>query len=400
METVFPKRITVTDLKPYRHMNQPVTLYFPDTISVPEAAARLLLFFEKVYYYLPAESGENGRGKPDLLRELGLYQGLVPAPLGNDLDRFNRAVRDLQTNLYEYGERLHHLAAASFAAGKIPDHDEISVSSLIAAMSSGSGAGSKVGEPPSFDTRQHELWQARIVLKLAESYDREKEEIDARLAKLAHFEQEIVSSLKGEDQDERFDEITLPGPVEGLHTKADPLRQRMRAWTSLYLADTHNELSQAPDILSTSRRDVVALLLEAYTERTQQQPEILFSLPVPGRSSLEVETLAGNRDAFRFEVSEVLDYLQKLISDTATGKMPCSTGVEDETLDRDRLAVWTDALRRHYPPKGNSQGLLTVYCLENTCLADLMERTFLPSRQQRSVTNRPSTGLIAYLDIK
>jgi hypothetical protein len=398
MDEPCPKRITVTDLKPYRHMNQATTLYFPDTICVPDAAARLLLFFDKMYYYLPAESGPTAAGDRDLLQERGLCQGYVPAPLGSDLDRFNRTVRDLQTNLYEYGERLQHLAAASFAAGKIPDLDEISVSSLVAAMSSGPGP--RVEKPAQLDDRQHELWQSRIILKLAEGYDRDKEEIDARLAKLVRSEQVILASLKGEDEDERFADLPLPGPVEGLQTKADPLRQRMRAWTSLFLADANKDLREAPAVLSTSRGDVIALLLEAYTERTQRQAGILLSLPVPGRSAMPAETLIAGRDAFRAEVREVFDSLLKLLEGAAVGRAVCPADAKKETLGRERLAVWTEALRHHFPSPVNSQGLLTVYCLENTPLAGLLAQTFLPSRHRRSVTDRRPTVLIAHLNME
>jgi len=373
-------------------MNQLTTLYFPDTVSAPEAEARLLLFFDKMYYYLPAESRPTAMGEP------GLCQGYVPAPLGDDLDRFNRAVRELQANLYEYGERLQHSFAASFAAGRTPDHDEISVGSLVAAMS---GRPWPKAEKPSLpDDRQHELWQARIILKLAESYDLKKGEIDVRLAKLARSEQEILASLKGEDHDERFEDIPLSGAVEGLQTKADPLRQRMRAWTSLFLADAKNDLGGTPAILSTSRRDVLALLLEAYTERTQRQPGILFSLPVPGRNVLPAATLVGGRDAFRDAVSEVLDSLQKLLEDTATGRAVRPAGGREETLDRDRLQVWTEALRRHFPTPVTSQSRLIVYCLENTPLADLLTLTFLPSRHRRPDADRQQTGLLAYLNME
>jgi len=372
-------------------MNQPTTLYFPDTVGVPESAARLLLFFDKMYYYLPAESGPPTPEE----RERGRCQGYAPAPLGDDLDRFNRAIRDLQTNLYDSSERLRHSLAASFTAGKKPDRDELSVGSLVAAMSCGPGP--KIEKQSHTDDRRHELWRARIILKLAEGYDREKEEIDARLANLARSEQEILASLRGEEQGTRFSEIPLPGTDDGLHPKIDPLRQRMRAWTTLFLSDAQNNPIKAPCILSTSRRDVVALLLESYTERTQRQPGILFSLPVPGSGALLAETLANGRDAFRAAVSEVLDYLRKMLEDAATGRTSCPNDTGEETLDHTRMAVWTEALRRHFPSRHGSQGLLTVYCLNDSTPADFLAGTFLPSRQRRIVTDSQSSVLIAYL---
>jgi hypothetical protein len=374
-------------------MNQPTTLYFPDTVAVPEAAARLLLFFGKIYYYLPIESEPTATEE----QPQRLCQGYTPAPLGDDLDRFNRAIRDLQTNLSDYGERLQQLAAASFGVGKRPDNDEISVGSLIAAMSSDPGPTAKKQSQP--DEWQQELWQARVILKLAEWYDRETAEIDARLAKLANSEQEIFASLKGDDDGERFDGIQLPGPAEGLHPKADPLRQRMRAWTSLYLADAKNDPLKAPCILSTSRRDAAAFLLETYTERTQRQPGIVFSLPIPGRCSLPTGALVNKRETFRSEVYEVLDYLQNLLQDTLTGRMPCPAGGDAGTLDRTRLKVWTEAIRRHFPVQDRESCRLTVYCLENMTLADFLAGTFLPSRQRRPITNNQPTGLIAYLNM-
>ena len=244
-------------------MNQSNTLFFPDT-RVPETAAGLLLLFEKIFFYLPAEPGPAAVGESDLFCDMGLYQGFAPAPLGDDLDRFDRTIRELQVNLYDYGERLRRLSVASLTAEHSSDNDETSVSSLVSAILTNHEPIAE--KEPSAGKERNELWQARIVLKLAESYDREKEEIDARLAKLSLRENEMLSRLTGDDKDEGLGKIPS-APGGGLWTQTDPLRQRIKAWSHLFLADSENNQTHAPYILSTTRLDVVEILFDAYEER-------------------------------------------------------------------------------------------------------------------------------------
>jgi hypothetical protein len=376
-------------------MNPTTTLFFPDTTRIPETAAGLLLLFENIFYYLPAEPGPESVGESYFFCETGLHQGYAPAPLGDDLDRFDRTIRELQTNLYDYAERLKGLSVASLTAERSPDNDETSVSSLVSAILTHQSPTTEKQSSAAAQER-NELWQARIVLKLAESYDREKEEIDARLEQLSHSEGQILSSLTGDDTDEKLDKIpTVTG--EGLRTKTDPLSQRIKAWSRLFLDDSDNDRTQSPYILSTTRRDVVQILFDAYEERCKQQPGIVFSIPLPDLRGLKGDELVNSRDAFRADTRDILDQVQKVLMDTATGVMRCPAG-KSEHIDPDWLTTWAETLGRHFPSADSNHGRLTVYCLDNTPLADLLSHTLQTIRHDKAVPNRYPTGLIALLD--
>jgi hypothetical protein len=376
-------------------MNQSTILFFPDTTKLPETAAGLLLMFEKISYYLPAEPEPAAVGESDLFCELGLYQGYAPAPLGDDLDRFDRTIRELQTNLYDYAERLKGLSVASLTAKRSPDNDETSVSSLVSAILTNQGPTTEKLSSTAARER-NQLWQARIVLKLAESYDREKEEVNARLAKLSHSENRILASLAGDDTDERLDKIpTVSG--EELRTKTDPLRQRIKAWSRLFLADSENNRTHAPYILSTTRLDVVEILFDAYEERCKQPPGILFSIPLPGLQGMTGDEFVSSCDAFRTDAQNIVAHVQKLLMDTASGIMPCPAG-KSEDVDPDWLTTWAKKLERHFPSADSNHGRLTVYCLDDTSLADLLTHGLQTAKSDKPAPGRYPTGLIALLD--
>jgi hypothetical protein len=375
-------------------MNQSTTIFFPDTTRVPETAAGLLLLFEKIFYYLPAEPGPESAEQNDFLCEKGLHQGYAPAPLGDDLDRFDRTIRELQANLYDYTERLKGLSVASLTAERSPDNDETSVSSLVSAILTNQRPSTEKQSSAAAQER-NELWQARIVLKLAESYDREKEEIDTRLAQISQSEGRILTSLTGDNTDEKLDKIpTVSG--EGLRTKTDPFRQRIKAWSRLFLADSENDRTHSPYILSTTRRDVIEILFDAYEERCEQQPGVVFSIPLPDLRGMNGDEFVSRRNAFRTDARDILDQVQKVLMDTATGIMQCPAG-KSEHVDPDWLTTWADTLKRHFPVADSNHCRLTVYCLDNTPLADLLAYTPQTIGNDKADQTPYPTGLIALL---
>ena len=83
-------------------MDQLTSLFFPDTVVVPTAMAQALLFFEKIHHYLPAERSLADNGKYHLLYNENLCYGFAPAPLGTDIERFHRVIKDMKTPLSVY----------------------------------------------------------------------------------------------------------------------------------------------------------------------------------------------------------------------------------------------------------------------------------------------------------
>jgi len=375
-------------------MNQPATLFFPDTTKVPETATGLLLLFNKIFYYLPVEPESESAEQNDFLCEKGLYQGYAPAPLGDDRDRFDRTIRELQGNLYDYGERLRGLSVASLTAAGLSDNDETSVSSLVSAILPSHEQ--KTEKNSAAAKEQHYLWQARIVLKLAEDFDRKKEEIDARLAELSQSEDTLLSSLIGDDTDDEL-EKTPPVTDGGLRTRTDPSGQRLKAWSHLFLADSHNNQTPAPCILSTTRRDVVDIVFDAYEKRCRQQPRLLFSIPVPNLQDMNGDELVSNLDAFRTEAQGILDQVGKMLIDAAMGARKCPTA-QEEHVEPDWLAAWSEPLGQHFPSSGDNHGRLTVYCLADTSLTELLAQMLNLTGDEETVLGRFSTGLIALLE--
>jgi hypothetical protein len=163
------------------------------------------------------------------------------------------------------------------------------------------------------------------------------------------------------------------------------------------MADAENNQTHVPYILSTTRQDVVELLFDAYEERCKQQPVILFSIPFPDPQGMTGDEFVNNCDAFRTDARDILDHVQKLLMDTATGIRPCPAGDDDQALDLDRITAWTETLGGNFPSPAGNHGRLTVYCLDDTPLADLLALSLQTTGNDKPAPGPYPTGLIALL---
>ncbi|KPJ97672.1 MAG: hypothetical protein AMJ60_10585, partial [Desulfobacterales bacterium SG8_35] len=138
-------------------------LIFPDTEPSIPVLAKLLIYFTSLSYYLPTETdGPKDRHSAFLENLCTKY---APAPLGHDLSRFNRLLREMETGSPHEFSRLFSAARPPGTAGQAGDQDETSAGRVFSALHKDAGTKASV-------RYKERLWQARLILKLAEMHDR------------------------------------------------------------------------------------------------------------------------------------------------------------------------------------------------------------------------------------
>lgn len=232
-------------------------LIVPATIAQEDVIRQLLLYFEQVFLYAPTENIP-----PNLPPELNdLCQQYAPVPFGEFLANFEKLIRDMTSNRAEYyGGGLSSLSSKANSA-----IDEETVWRLIKRLSSGTT-----------DTAQQEtLFQARLLLKLAEIRDQEEQDIAQTLTALDAQGQALLHGLTHDDED-LDDKVDSVG-CHNTRPSGDSLDKRLHAWAHLFLADPRRE----EHWLLAAPLDVLAVLNDYATTSLNQTPALILSLPLP-----------------------------------------------------------------------------------------------------------------------
>lgn len=274
------------------HMGTLETLYFPDTIIAGDGQSPLFLLFDRVHYLLPVETDSaQPPGQSDTFMDNGFCQAHTPAPLGADRNRFLRLVTDIRQRKDDYAAQLSSLAVASLSAPR--RDDEKSKSAILSSLMGGvPDQGSKEKA-----ARQAELWQARLVLAMAEILDREEAEITRALNRLDKNKMELFDRLLGRDEDFEDDSpftdlaqlqerINLPRP--GM------IKNRLKAWLSLYRSSP-----LACRLWTTTRPEAGELLLEMQQERTGTAAISLWQMELPATTGTKLQDKLDRIRTFR-----------------------------------------------------------------------------------------------------
>lgn len=379
-------------------MNDLTTLFFADTTLDPKIAARLLFVFDKIYHYQPSEPIESVEKDEDFLcrqlMEKGLWHGYPPVPLGSDLEQFKRTVKDLQTHWGDYGNRLPYLSLASMSTREPLDEDEASINSLAAAFQ---GKNSPTDQGISNDRgKKKDLWQARLILKLAELLDQTERELEQGLTSVANREQDMLKSLRGSDEDGLPDGFSTPALIRNLPARPPVIRQKMKAWTQLFLAEleTNHPLTEHW-LITTNREEPLTMFFETYARLCKRRPTILFTIPLPNLSGEDLNNYMDKRASFRAGVDMPLatmkDFLTKSASDTKHGP----TGKPDTDALNKAVTEWTTAIRHMFPDANLPWCHLTFYCFSAAPLNMLLASVFQLAATTRRGQSRYPNGLVA-----
>jgi len=367
--------------------------------------AKLLLFFDALSYYRPTEAVEsNGRDSsffPDLVL------GYAPAPLGDDLARFTRLLREMETSGPDEFSRLFSTAQPPGAAGHVRDQDEVSAGSVYSAMHKNAGAKAGI-------RHKERLWQARLILKLAEMLTRREAEVRQGLAQVSAVEQKLFATLAGPGQAAANGPAVLGGLDKHFQPKADNtpatspspgtsglfIPQRLKAWSELYLADSSNPL---PLILAAASRESGDLLLDGYENTWRRQPKKLFALAIPAllhppAAEEAPDGYLTSRDSFRRAACDNLEYFAGVLRKTADTAGASPDNRVDNPLLTDNISAWQEKMKDHFPGPGKNMQELEFYSFPGVSNTELLQRLFHLQGPVSEHKQKGSTGIVAILN--
>ena len=358
-------------------------LLFPETEPSIQDIGKLLFFFKSLSYYLPTES--DAEGPNDLHIFKNLCTGYVPAPLDEDLSRFNHLLREMENSRSDDLARLFSSAQAPIATGQIRDKDEASSGSVFAALH-------KDNENIAYVEQKERLWQARLILKLAEILSRRENEVRQGLARITSKEQNIFASLEGDSETELKDAVQFSDPEKPAQLKSKveypedysagasamiiPLR--VKAWAELFLTDSS---PSRPRIIATTSHDSGTILLDRYENTWRKIPQKLFSLSIPtfpGLDSSEsiIEQFVSSRNKLHLAAKEDLEHFENVLNETAVLRDISSSRHQELSILDKHIESWEEKVKLEFPLPAAGHLKLDFYCFPGTSTADLFQKIF------------------------
>ena len=254
--------------------------------------------------------------------ETGFCQVHTPSRLGTDRDRFLHLVHDIKNRKDNYVEQLSYLSIASLS--EQPRQGDPSKQTIISSLLQGMDQADDAHD----EQERLALWQARLVLSIAEILDREEEELARQLAAIDDREIALFRSLQGEITESGDENESAEDPFQDLLELRQKLNQprpgmiknRLRAWSRLYLSGPLPELP----LWTTCRQEAADILLEQYEQECGQAPLPLLQLELPamfnGDLATEAERVQQFKDATQSHVHALAEALNKVIASEIADK--------------------------------------------------------------------------------
>lgn len=333
-------------------------LIFPETSLFPSNTAKFLLFFDELAFYLAAEPDETAPSTDSPLTEL--CKGYAPVPLGADLPRFSRLLHEMETARSDELARLFAAASAPVTNGPAGDRDETSASGIYGALHQDEAAKSNL-------RLKERLWQARLVLKLAEILDSREAEVREGLARIASAEQSMLTALsEGETLTKAEPTQLSPKPAEILF----PLR--LKAWAALHQADTNRP---GFPVLLAAGRESGASLLDSFENTWKKSATSLFTLSFPvavPTGPEKIRNFLAARNTFREAARENIAHFAAILQ-AAAGQVPERPATQ---VLADHAAAWEKKVWDHFRDTTPGMVQLAFFCFPGVSSAELFNRLF------------------------
>ena len=318
-------------------MNSLETLYFPDTAIISTRQSPLALLFSKINLVQAAEDDESADQNPmDSFMNSSICQKLPLHPLGEDKERFLYLINDIKNRKDDYAAQLSHVTLAGLSAKKSQDDESRGqiLSSLLGRAPQTSS--------PSEHAEKDILWQARLVLKLAEILDREEEEVAQALVFLEDSESDVFDQLKGVEDKENDnlyeDMVKITAKLGKPQTQS--LARRMHSWFRFI----NNSTLPVCSIWSTSRQEVADILFENHENKYQREPLHLAAIDLPAHLGKDITVIHEDIVKFKSDSGELLSLIFKMI-------VAAQITLEEDGSYQEHINKWKQLLEMYYPAK-------------------------------------------------
>ena len=359
-------------------MNTFDTLFFPNTDIFNEKYYPLLLFFSPLHFLKLVEP-ENNAGTANeftLFSKSGLCQAHTPVSLGGDRDQFLRLISDINER------KEHYFSQLSVGKGKVP-HSPQKISTLLQEFGLGHGASDE----------DLKIWQARLVLVLAEILDSDEENLREELSYLDESEIAMLRSLQTE-QDSNEDTILQELEVlkEGLgKPRFEEIAKRFNAWLLLM----KNQPAPSVKVWLASTRTGAEQIFMKYEAITKSHPVPLLKLAFPAHIMASNEYVVQQIEEFHRATFAIHQGLVADFDRVAT-TFPYNPDAPESLLPHgtDWAEQWEMLLYNYFPASSNGRNYVTFYLLPNQSIAQLLS---LPEPAGTARHDSAAHGLLGIL---
>ncbi len=344
------------------------SLYFPETV-LPHHLRNTLLLLPDTLHFLQAVEGENFTAN-DLFMEKGICQVHTPSPLGKDKDRFLALIQEIQEQKSTNAEQFSHLTLAHLSE-ELQQGDQ-NHRSIMAKLADG-----RVTSNPEEDAKQQaeKLWQARLILVLAEILDREEAELAEQFSDIDSTELDLFQELKGdldrepgEDTDNPFAEVTR---IRAKLNQQRPgtIKRRFQAWKTFYAS---GDLPENFWLWTTAIEEAGEILISHYEEKSGRVSVPLLRLNLPAQMQMReadaMEAILQFHEKSKTVRQEINDKLSAIVKQGHLDLVdPVALLPDAGILARD----WNDLVEYYFPKERFGCKILDLQFLANISLDQL-----------------------------
>ncbi len=343
------------------------SLYIPETILPRHQRNTLLLLPDSLHFLQPIEKDESVND--DLFMEKGICQVHTPSPLKKDRDRFLSLIREIQEHKSSNAEQFSSLTLAALSESQQrgdQNHRTIMTSLLD---------GRTIEKAEDDDDQQEaKLWQARLILTLAEILDKEEAELAENFSDIDETELNIFQELRGEmdagagieeEQDDPFAALTR---IRAKMNQQRPgtIKRRLQAWKTFYASGTVPEPFW---FWMSSLEEAGDLLISDYEEASGRNAVPLLRLTLPNQMMMRDKDALKQLAAFHEEADktrkEIIEKLQKIVQQSHLDLVdPVALLPDAGVLARD----WNELVEYHFPEERFGRKKLDLQFLANISL--------------------------------
>lgn len=347
-------------------MNSYETLFFPETDIFKEKRYPLLLFFTPLHFLQVVEPGPDSvtNSEADLFLKSGLCQAHVPAPLGDNRDQFLQLVNDISERKEHLVCRLRGLTTDSSPApaGSEPlDLNHGIVSSLL----------QEYGVEHTTTGTDLQIWQARLVLAIAEILDSNEEALQEQLLFFNEDEIATYRSLQGAtdpNEEELFSDLqNIKAQLE--NSRLGGITKRFDAWLLL----RQNQPIPPVKVWLASTRDSADQVFNRYESTGNAHAVPLLKLALPAHIEASDKYVVKQIEKFQ----QVTMHIHRgLVADfeRIVSTVPYVHDMQESLLPygTDWADQWEGALHDFFPASSNGRNDITFYLLPDQQIARLL----------------------------
>ncbi|RUM42656.1 MAG: hypothetical protein DSY80_06825 [Desulfocapsa sp.] len=305
--------------------------------------------------------------------EKGFCQAHTPSPLGKDRERFLELINEIQEQKSTNAEQFSNLTLAQLSEEN--QKGEQSHRSIMAGLTKGAFIQK---DEESESQKAERLWNARLVLALAEILDKEEAELAESFSDIDSSEMDIFQALKGEmdaegtmEEDDPFAQLTR---IRAKLSQQRPgtIKRRWQAWKTLYISGT---ISEEFWLWITGNEEAGEILISEYETVSGRNSAPLLRLNIPVQMVLRDKDALESILHFREKAGAIRKRITEKLHGTVKQKHldlvdPVALLPDAGVLARD----WNDLIEYYFPESKFGRKILDLQFLANFSFKQLLHQ--------------------------